>query len=589
MKPAVRALLCHPALPYGLALLAVALALPALWAGVQFDDYFHRELLLGAESPVAGMQDLFAFLDGDAARARQWMDSGVFPWWTLLQAREAFWRPLTALTHWLDYRLWPNAPAAMHAHSLLWFGALVAAAAALYRRLAPGAAVAGLAALLYAVDDGHGFAAGWLANRNGLLAALFGVLCVHAYARWRGQGWRPGALLAPLWLALGLLSAEAALGALAYVAAYTLWLDRAPVRARLASLLPLGVVVVVWAAIYRALGYGAWGTAYMDPLREPLHFARAVIERAPVLLLGQWAGPPAELYPFLGPAARTVLWLAAGLGLAGLGWIFRPLLHRSASARFWATGLLLSLLPICAALPANRLLFFAGLGAMGLLAEWVLGLGPGQSVAPRSGRRPRVSAGLAYALLAVHLVFAPLLLPLTAYSPALLGTLEPASLRLPAGAGLAAQTAVLVHAPSFYSASVLGAVRAAHGLPAPARVRYLGAGPAALEISRPDARTLIVTPAGGYLTGFDPVFRGAHHPLAVGESIALEGLSVEVLALTPDRRPAVVAFNFAVPLEDASLRWLAWRGGALVPFAVPALGQTLRLPALDLFERAPAP
>jgi hypothetical protein len=503
----------------------------------------------------------------------------------------------------------------MHAHSLLWFAALLAAAGALYRRLSASAAVAGLSALLYAVDDAHGFAAGWLANRNGLMAALFGLLCLHAYARWRAAGWKAGAVLAPLWLLLGALSAEAALGALAYIAAHALCLDRAPSRHRLIAILPLALIVLVWAAVYRALGFGAWGTAYVDPLAEPLAFVRAVIERAPVLLLAQWFMPPAELYPFLGPATRLLVWLA-GVGLsAGLAWLFLPLLRRSPTARFWALGMLLSLIPISAALPANRLLFFTGLGALGLLSEYIGALWlpspspgtrpclprPGEGEGPGIGvrhhqpsspltvslseksvvhRLPALVAqrmGSSVVLLLTHLLISPLLLPLTAYSPALLGHLEPAALSLPISAS---DTVVLLNAPSFFSASFLGTIRAAHGLPVPAHVRYLGAGPVALEVTRRDAQTLVVRPVGGYLTGFDSVFRGPGHPLAIGERVVLAGLVVEVLALTADGRPAAAAFHFALPLEAPALRWFAWQGGVFVPFTPPAVGQTLSVPAL---------
>jgi hypothetical protein len=51
--------------------------------------------------------------------------------------------------------------------------------------------------------------------------------------------------------------------------------------------------------------------------------------------------------------------------------VFWPLLRRSATARFWGGGMALALVPACATLPANRLLFFVGLGGMGLLAEFL--------------------------------------------------------------------------------------------------------------------------------------------------------------------------------------------------------------------------
>lgn len=570
---------------YGPIGLAAVLALPSLWVGLRFDDHQQRAVLRRAAGPGDAMMRLFTFLDGNPAHARSAMDGGALPWWTLPESQQAFWRPLAAFTHWLDYALWPNHPWAMHAHSLLWFAALIGAAGALYRRLPPlpggagargAAGVAALAGLLYAVDDAHGFAVGWLANRNALMAALFGVLCVRSHVRWRRGGRPRDGVAAALWFALGLLSSEAAIAAPAYIAAYAIWLDRGGWRRRLGACLPSLLVGVGWAAVYGALGFGARGTAYVDPLAEPLHFARAVALRGPLLLLGQWALPPAEVAVFLHPAARLSLWWLACLVLAGLAWLILPTLRRSATARFWATGMLLAVIPSCAAPPANRLLFFAGLGAMGVLAEAL----SDERTAARSGA---ARAG-ARALAAIHLGLAPVLLPVASVSPALLGGIERAGLGVPASAAAARQTDVFVHAPSFFAIGLLRTIRADHGLPTAGRVRYLGAGVAALDVTRHDERTLIVRPVGGYLGGLDPLFRGADHPLALGQSVALAGMTASVLALTPDGRPALVAFRFSVPLDDPSLRWFEWRDGRYAPFVVPAVGQARHLPAARLFS-----
>jgi len=62
----------------------------------------------------------------------------------------------------------------------------------------------------------------WLAARNGLLAATFALLGVSAHLRWRTDGWRPGTLLGPLGLALGLASNEQAVSVFAYAHAFEL-------------------------------------------------------------------------------------------------------------------------------------------------------------------------------------------------------------------------------------------------------------------------------------------------------------------------------------------------------------------------------
>ena len=184
--------------------------------------------------------ELFSVMRHGPEVLREYTDLGIFPWWTSEELRLAFFRFLSAATHWLDYRLWPDSAPLQHAHSLLWLGALVGATALLYRRIHGASWVAGLAALLYAVDEAHGAPAGWLANRNALVATLFGLLCLLAHDRWRRGGAGSGrhALLAALCLALALAGGEMGLGAFAYLVAYAVFLDRGPVRRRLLSLAP---------------------------------------------------------------------------------------------------------------------------------------------------------------------------------------------------------------------------------------------------------------------------------------------------------------------------------------------------------------
>ena len=63
----------------------------------------------------------------------------------------------------VDYQLWPGHPEYMHLHSLLWLSAVVAAVTALYPDACSGRpGVAGLAALLYAVDEAHAWPATYL-------------------------------------------------------------------------------------------------------------------------------------------------------------------------------------------------------------------------------------------------------------------------------------------------------------------------------------------------------------------------------------------------------------------------------------------
>jgi hypothetical protein len=100
--------LAHPRWPLVVCAAAVVLTLPAVPSGFVADDYVHRAILLRLPEFQVRPLDLFAFIgvsDGADAIRRVSM-----PWWAAPDLKLAFWRPLTALTHALDYALWPDAP-----------------------------------------------------------------------------------------------------------------------------------------------------------------------------------------------------------------------------------------------------------------------------------------------------------------------------------------------------------------------------------------------------------------------------------------------------------------------------------------------
>jgi hypothetical protein len=346
--------------------LASLLLVSALGAGWQMDDHFQRFTLLGHGGPPI---NLFVFSTGDPETIRESMDAGTAPWWTAgANVRHANLRYLSVLTMMLDYVLWPDHPALMHLHSLLWLSGLVAAAAFLYRRVMGAVWAAGLAGLLYALDDAHAIPATYLANRNALVAMLFGVLCLLCFDRWRRDGWRWGAALSPAFLALALSAGEMALSAAGYLAAYVLFLDEGSALQRFKRLLPNGAVLAAWALVYTLGPFGVEGSGYYrDPMGDPVAFVAAFLERAPYLLMGQWTPVPAEIFsaPFPpGSPAVLVVRLASIGVVALLVFLLAPLVNQDRVARFWCLGALLSLAPIAAGGPENRLLFFVGLGCM---------------------------------------------------------------------------------------------------------------------------------------------------------------------------------------------------------------------------------
>lgn len=562
--------------PWRWALLGLLVCLPSLNLGLLADDHLLRANLSGdARLPElrSSAWDAFHFFP-PMAQGLAGIDQGFSVWWAAPHGVARALRPLASLSHWVDFQLWPDQAWLMHLESALWYAALCAIAAALYRQLLSGWA-AGLAALFFALDYTHGMTVAWVANRNALMAGVFGLgaLLLHRRARsGESPAWAAGAALL---LAGALASGEVGLGAAAYLLAHALCLE-APGK-RLRSLIPYALVGAGWAAIYLLGHFGVRGSGlYLTPgsgafLRKlPAHL---------LLLLGSELGSAgADLWPLVGSGPRAAMLLLAvgAVGLAGLA--LRPLLRRDANARFLAVGAVLSALPLCATFPSARLSLVPGFGLVGLVAlacvEW------------REAKRPLPSRWLApFAVIAgvLHLVVAPPLFLVIGRTTAGVQRIVASLVRgLPDTPALTSQHLVLVNPPdllfTMYLRPTLASQGASRAVPRGAYV--LGLGTHALEVTRVDERTLTVRDdAGLYGQDFSMLFRPEGSPLPVGTRIATPTVTAEVRATTSEGTPTEVAFRFGAPLEDPTLRWLQWSGDSLEPFALPAPGEKVLLPA----------
>jgi hypothetical protein len=341
-------------------------------------------------------------------------------------------------------------------------------------------------------------------------------------------------------------------------------------------LLPYLLVVVVWRAVREHWGYGVRNLGlYIDPLTDTRPFLTALIERAPVLMLGQWGLIPAEAAVVLRPPFSNAFWWAAVSYGTVLLVILAPLLKRDPLARFWAAGMAFAAVPVCATLPMDRLLTFAGIGAFGLLAQF-FAFAFGEAPEASSFRLARVATvAAAWFLLVVHAVWAPIALPFRAANP--LGPRwldDRLYVQTPLDPAIGEKTLVIVNAPSPIHAGYVGFRQVLGGQPLPGHIRVLSPAIPSVVIRRLDSRTLEIIPAAGYLDGvLEQVFRTERRPMAVGQTVTLTGMTAQVTALTADGRPAAANFRFDVPLESDSLVWLCFRRKGFEPFVPPQVGK----------------
>jgi hypothetical protein len=281
------------------------------------------------------------------------------------------------------------------------------------------------------------------------------------------------------------------------------------------------------------------------------------------------------LSPWLQPAVL----LLAGLVLGALCWLLWPLLRADARLRFWALGALLATIPVCGTHPEDRVLSATALGGAPLVAAFLLALWERRY--PWTGQ-PVQLAGTALAV--IHLVLAPLLLPLrTLVVDEFEVLMERADPSIAHGPDAARKTVVLINPPIDFFAVYFPSFRAAHGRILPEHFRWLATGESELRIERVDDYTLKLVPADGFLSSSSQrMFRRADRRFRLNEVVQLSDVSFQVMRFTEDGRPAEVLARFQNRLDAESMQWLRWGRRAYVPFELPATGQSVTIPAVDL-------
>jgi hypothetical protein len=548
--------------------LACLLASPSLGIGLSTDDH-----VVSANARADALRNPFTAF-GFRPELGLDRNSGYLAWWSSPQLQVKFLRPLSLLSHG-DLRLWPHAIWAIHGTNVFLYMLLAAVAWLLYRELLPGAPqIAALAALLFTLDDGHAAAVGWISSRNTLLSALFALAALRSHARARKQG-RPGRLKSAGWLALALLSGEGGIAGFSYLIAYELAFETGALRVRVARLWPQASVVAVWVLTYLAGHFGVHGSSFYRELSDPLSVLGEGLFDLPLWLTGL-LGPSIIGTALVLPPLSTRLIGAAVI--VPVVMVIALNVPRTRENRFFALGVLLSLLPLFTTVPQDRILLMASFGAFGLLASFI----HTALHAVRRGVR-----GLALCMLSLHGAVAPLM-----FIP-LLDSTRPFEL-----GSQAIVTALPKHAPAqvvlvnlpveLLPTFAYYIVREQADRTPPELLQQLYAGSSELTVTRSDESTLEVQAHDGW--GAQPIeriFGNVRDMPRTGEVLQLDRLTISVQESAPDGRPMRVQFRFPSSLESPDRLWYVWQGTAPVRWHPPQVGQREVLPALGALSSLP--
>lgn len=547
--------------------IAVLACLPALLGGIELDDVFHA-----LEATTPGFVDsAFTFL-GDGPRSPQ-ISAADMPWWTEPSIHMDLWRPLAALTHALDHRLWPGAPWLMHLHSVLWYGLLVALVLRAHRAFGGPPERVSLGALLFGLSQAHGMNVGWVAARNSVIAAVLVVGMLLLHRRWRSEGWRPGALLGPLALAGALLANEGAAAGLGFLVAFAFVLDER--RHRFTALVPYLAVIVLWRIVYQAGDYEAVGSGvYLDPATDPLGYLLRTVVHGAIMLAGSLGLAVLDLLGSL-PGLLSVAFVSAVPFLALLGWLAREPLRRDPSLRMWTLGAVLACATAGTSLPTDRGLLLLGVGTYPLLAALVLRASE-QGV-------PTLARVVGRGLLVLH-VFQSLLLPLRVGTTRFIqGSVDRFAAALPTDPSIEDRALVMLNAPSDLVMLYYRPLAERAGRPFPARVSYLYAGAGEVTVTVVDPSTLELSSTRPWLVA--PLDRLLRRDVSFepGQRVEAPCLTAEIVTTDTEDLPTTVRFELHPDRPGCDPVLMAWGADGPEPATLPEPGESRVLPPAMAF------
>ncbi len=542
-----------------------------LWLEFLIDDYYHQLVISGGVSAPDGRHwilSMFTFFDGNSERTAQMVKEFALPWWTRLDIKISFLRPLTAFTHFIDNALQYNNRAFFHLHSLLWYGFFLVAVYIFYSRFLKDKALTNLAVFFVAANYFNYITMSWVANRNALIGGAFVVLALYFHHRACQNTNHLYKLFACCFVALGLAAGEVALASCAYLFAYALFIDQRKIFRRVLSLVPYALMTLLWLGLYKLGGYGSHGSGlYLDPSYDPVAFLARILLHLPILLAYCWGGVTTF---FFNPGVDGILVSQALIAMAFivlcLG-ILAPLLKQSAVARFFALGSVIALLPVCAGLPQPRLVLMGSLGTcalLALLAQFYL-------QHPRKNKffsvRKWATFGFVF-LFFIHGVLHPLALlgnGIRQLKNSQNAALRPnIALTLPFEQPLEGQTAVFITVPSPFFLPEVVLERKQVGMALPADISLL-------SMTQPNVRVEIVNDSTLAVHSPDGVmpnnFLGVAslvfcdlmvRPYVAGDRIDTAIMSSEIIEVNELGAPVLVHHHFHKALTDRSLIFYYW-------------------------------
>lgn len=533
--------------------LTLVLLSPALFSGLMGDDLFHYALLNGAvnfpQPNDISLFNLFSFINDDPVRRAQLQDIGIMSWWVSPSFEWNFFRPIAELTHYIDYVWLKGAEWLMHLHSIMYFVIIILLVYKLGQCLLDDQRLVLLITALYALSATHGLTVAWLCNRNALLAMVFSLASLIAFIQSQqlNKNTRLHYLLSLAFLPLALLSGEIALSLGGFLLGYILCLSTKPVFKSLLWLLPHLAIVVIWFVIYNKAGFGAHGNTlfYINPAEHPISYLSLLLERIPLISLSLLLALPADI---IGHTSFTIPLIVLALLLIGvIAYFLKNSAHKKVAMAF-SIAAFIAILPIACSPPQSRNLIFVSLSSaviIGIIMQQLF----------QSGAKVPL-----FILVILHLILSPLLLLPSSYMPQIFSA---SGERRAATLEVMPNEKVIVFNANMMEMTYLAAHRFKQGLPIPQRIWNLTGAESQYTIKKMDDHRLRLISDSHFLSSGDLLVRNiAAEPFHAGDTIAMNGLIIHIIAVNAAGYPAIFDAIFTETLDNYTL--MQWRSSGYV-------------------------
>lgn len=337
---------------------------------------------------------------------------GLAPWWTDLDVRINFWRPIPSITHWLEYQVVGHSSVVAHLLNIAFYSLSVFLVYRLLSRYLTAAIPLVLGVMVYALDDAHALNIVWVANRNESIGGIFVLAGLLSFLRHREEGGKKFGYLTILAYVCALLSKESGLVLPLFILAHIVVFPEKPgqslvarVRPFLGWLVALGVISLLFLYVYFVVLHHSANTAYyLNPGKNPglwaENFFRSGFYHAVILATGVplhvLSATPVRDYP-----AAAILLGGITVGFWTLVWKW---LRDDRPLRFFILTMIVGQVIVTTSFPDPRNLLLPSIGFAYVVARVFE-----EAWKRFEATKERRYRAVTWTLLGLHLVLAPVL------------------------------------------------------------------------------------------------------------------------------------------------------------------------------------